>query len=62
MCLNRNARSSSFLRRSHPVTSSLLLLALHDPHAGTTLSIVYRPPREIGNTQSRCKARSGLPQ
>ena len=36
----RNARSSSRLRRSQPVTSSLHLLALHDAHAGTTLSSV----------------------
>ena len=36
----RNARSSSRLRRSQPVTSSLHLLALHEAHAGTTLSSV----------------------
>ena len=33
-------RSSSFLRRSHVVTSVLHLLALHEPHAGTTLASV----------------------
>ena len=36
----RKARSSSRLRRSQPVTSSLHLLALHEAHAGTTLSSV----------------------
>ena len=29
------------------------------PHAGAMLSSVYRPPREIGSTQSRC---SGVPE
>ena len=61
-CRSRNARSSRRLRRSQPVTSSLHLLALHDPHAGATLSSVYRPPREIGSTQSRCSGRSVAPQ
>lgn len=37
---SRNARSSSRRRRSHAVTSRLHLLALHEPHAGTTLSTV----------------------
>ena len=59
---NRNARSSNRLRRSQPVTSSLHLLALHGPQAGTTLSSVYRPPREIASTQSRCSGRSVAPQ
>ncbi|MBB3603086.1 hypothetical protein FHT40_002747 [Mycolicibacterium sp. BK556] len=40
------------------MTSSLHLLALQAAQAGTTLSIVYLPPREIAMTQSRC---SGLP-
>ncbi len=39
-CRTRNARSSIFLRRSHVVTSVLHLLALHEPHAGTTFSTV----------------------
>ena len=39
-CRSRKARSSSFLRRSQPVTSSLHLLALHERQAGTTLSSV----------------------
>ena len=39
-CRSRNARSSSRLRRSQPVTSSLHLLALHDPQAGAMLSSV----------------------
>ena len=37
---SRKARSSSRLRRSQPVTSSLHLLALHDRQAGTTLESV----------------------
>ena len=37
---SRNARSSSRLRRSQPVTSSLHLLALQDPQAGAMLSSV----------------------
>src|SRR4029077_11482663 len=49
----RNARSSSRFRRSHVVTSSLHLLVLQEAQAGTTLSTVYRPPREIARTQSR---------
>ena len=44
------------------MTSSLHLLALHDPQAGATFSSVYRPPREIGSTQSRCSGRSVAPQ
>ena len=36
----RKARSSMRLRRSHPVTSELHLLALQDRHAGTTLLTV----------------------
>ena len=50
----QKVRSSSRLRRSQPVTSSLHLLELHEPQAGTTLASVYRPPRESANTQSRC--------
>jgi hypothetical protein len=38
------------------------LLVLHDAQAGTTLSIVYRPPREIAMTQSRCSGLSDAPQ
>jgi len=49
----RKARSSIRFRRSQLVTSLLHLLALHERQAGTTLSIVYRPPRDIGRTQSR---------
>ena len=52
----RNVRSSSFLRRSHAVTSLLCLLALQEGQAGTTFSNVYRPPRETGWTQSRWSA------
>jgi len=37
---SRKARSSSRLRRSQPVTSSLHLLALQDPQAGAMLSRV----------------------
>ncbi len=37
---SRKARSSSRLRRSQPVTSSLHLLALQEPQAGATLSSV----------------------
>ena len=37
---SRKTRSSSRLRRSHKVTSSLHLLALQEPHAGATLSSV----------------------
>ena len=58
----RKARSSSRLRRNQPVTSSLHLLALHEPHAGTTLSSVYRHPREIASTQSRGNGRSAALQ
>jgi hypothetical protein len=54
----RNALSSSRFRRIQPVTSSLHLLALQAGHAGTTLSTVYRPPREIGSTQSFWSGRS----
>ena len=36
----RKARSSSRLRRSQPVTSSLHLLALQEPQAGAMLSSV----------------------
>src|SRR5205814_459315 len=36
----RKPRSSSLLRRSQPVTSSLHLLLLHERHAGTTFSSV----------------------
>jgi hypothetical protein len=61
-CRTRNERSSSFLRRSQPVTSALHLLALHDPHAGTTLPSVYRPPREMACTQSFCSDPAGEPQ
>ena len=39
-CRSRKARSSSRLRRSQPVTSSLHLLALHEPQAGAMLSSV----------------------
>jgi hypothetical protein len=55
-------RSSSRFRRIQLVTSSLHLLVLQDAQAGTTLSTVYRPPREIGITQSRCKGLSVAPQ
>jgi hypothetical protein len=61
-CRSRKLRSSSRLRQSQPVTSSLHLLVLHDAQAGTTLSRVYRPPREIGSTQSRCRGPSVRPQ
>ena len=37
---NRKARSSSRLRRSQVVTSSLHLLVLHERHAGTMFSSV----------------------
>ena len=37
---SRNAPSSSFLRRIHPVTSLLCLLALHEAQAGTTFVAV----------------------
>jgi len=55
-------RSSSRFRRIQAVTSSLHLLVLHEAHAGTTLSTVYRPPREIAMTQSRCNGLSVAPQ
>jgi hypothetical protein len=57
-CRNRNAFSSSFLRRIQLVTSVLHLLVLHDRQLGTTLASAYRPPRDIGSTQSFC---SGVP-
>jgi hypothetical protein len=40
----------------------LHLLVLQDAQAGTTLSIVYRPPRDIAMTQSRCSDLSVAPQ
>ena len=49
---SRNARSSNFFRRIQLVTSALHLLVLHERQLGTTLVITYRPPREIGSTQS----------
>lgn len=55
---SRNRRSSSFLRRIQLVTSALHLLVLHDRQQGTTLARTYRPPREMGSTQSFC---SGVP-
>ena len=51
-------RSSRFLRRIHVVTSALHLLVLHERQQGTTFASSYRPPREMGRTQSFC---SGVP-
>ena len=59
---SRKTRSSRRVRRIQLVTSTLLLLALHEPQAGTMLSSVYRPPRAMGCTQSRCSGRSVAPQ
>ncbi len=44
------------------MTSSLHLLVLQAGQAGTTLSSVYRPPREIASMQSRCSGLSVTPQ
>jgi hypothetical protein len=41
---------------------SLHLLVLQEGQAGTTLSSVYRPPRETGSMQSRCSGLSDAPQ
>jgi hypothetical protein len=49
---SRKARSSSRLRRSQLATSSLHLVVLQERQAGTTFSIVYRPPREGGKVSS----------
>ena len=59
---SRNRRSSSFLRRIQLVTSALHLLVLHDRQEGTTLARTYRPPREMGSTQSFCSGVPALPQ
>ena len=54
--------SSSRFRRSQPVTSSSHLLVMHERQAGTTLSSVYRPPRDTASMQSRCSGSSVAPQ
>ena len=41
---------------------AILSAQMQEPQAGTMLSRVYRPPREIGSTQSRWSGRSAAPQ
>ncbi len=60
--LVRKAGSSSRRLRIHEVTSECHLLALQERQAGTTFVRVYRPPREMGSTQSFWSADSCVPQ